>query len=77
MSIVVLMIQFQRSKKTDGLSYKSPLPAVADRVSCDGQGIYVLSDGEANGMSGSSAQDTMKPVLGSYGSGFTCPTSEG
>ena len=25
--------------------YKSPLPAVADRVSCDGQGVYSLSDG--------------------------------
>lgn len=25
--------------------YKSPLPAAADRVSCDGQGVYILSDG--------------------------------
>lgn len=65
------------SKKADGLSYESPLPPVADRVSCDGQGIYVLSDGEANGMSGSSAQDTMSTALGSKGSGFSCPTSGG
>ncbi|RZL15283.1 MAG: pilus assembly protein PilY, partial [Pedobacter sp.] len=26
--------------------YKSPLPAASDRVSCDGQGVYILSDGE-------------------------------
>ncbi|MDN5511401.1 PilC/PilY family type IV pilus protein [Acinetobacter sp.] len=26
--------------------YKSPLPALTDRVSCDGQGVYILSDGE-------------------------------
>ena len=26
--------------------YKSPLPASLDRVSCDGQGVYILSDGE-------------------------------
>lgn len=30
---------------TNRTTYKSPLPAVADRVSCDGQGVYLLSDG--------------------------------
>jgi type IV pilus assembly protein PilY1 len=30
------------SKKTDLLSYSSPLPAAVDRVSCDGQGVYGL-----------------------------------
>lgn len=66
------------SKKTDLLSYQSPLPAVADRVSCDGQGIYVLSDGEANSMPNSTTpRDIMRAALGSTGSSFTCPTSGG
>lgn len=61
-----------------GTNYISPLPAAADRVSCDGQGVYVLSDGEANGMdTSSSAPSVMTPALGSFGSGFTCPTSGG
>lgn len=61
-----------------GSNYISPLPPVADRVSCDGQGVYVLSDGEANGMdNSSSAPSVMQPALGSFGSSFTCPTSGG
>ncbi|RLZ10402.1 pilus assembly protein PilY [Acinetobacter sp. 2JN-4] len=32
-------------KNATKTAYKSPLPAAADRVSCDGQGIYILSDG--------------------------------
>ena len=64
------------SKKTDLLSYQSPLPAVADRVSCDGQGVYVLSDGEANSMpDATTPRDIMRAALGS--TGFTCPTSGG
>jgi len=61
-----------------GSNYISPLPAAADRVSCDGQGVYVLSDGEANGMdTSSSAPSVMQPALGSFGSGFSCPGSGG
>ncbi|MEG2559859.1 MAG: PilC/PilY family type IV pilus protein, partial [Acinetobacter sp.] len=58
------------------LSYQSPLPAAADRVSCDGQGVYVLSDGEANSMPNSTTpRDIMRVALSS--TGFTCPTSGG
>lgn len=53
-------------------AYKSPLPAVADRVSCDGQGVYILSDGAANSSSDSEAAAVMSKSLGSYGSGFSC-----
>ena len=52
--------------------YKSPLPAVADRVTCDGQGVYILSDGAANSSSDSEAAAVMSKSLGSYGSGFSC-----
>lgn len=61
----------------DGSKYKSPLPAVDKRVSCDGQGVYVLSDGEANGSSPSEASSIMTKALGSKGSSFSCPTSGG
>jgi type IV pilus assembly protein PilY1 len=56
----------------DGLKYKSPLPAVADRVSCDGQGVYILSDGAANGTSTTRATSIMKAALDTSGSGFNC-----
>ncbi|MFM6904661.1 MAG: pilus assembly protein PilY [Acinetobacter tjernbergiae] len=53
-------------------TYKSPLPAVADRVSCDGQGVYFLSDGAANSSSTSEATQVMSKALGSNGTGFSC-----
>ncbi|KXZ68457.1 VWA domain-containing protein [Acinetobacter venetianus] len=59
----------------DGLKYISPLPPVADRVSCDGQGVYVLSDGEANGSSNARAKSVMSAALDS--TSFTCPSSGG
>lgn len=53
--------------------YKSPLPAVADRVSCDGQGVYVLSDGAANSTSTSESAKIMSTALGStHGADFSC-----
>ncbi len=52
--------------------YKSPLPASADRVSCDGQGIYFLSDGAANSSSTSEATQVMSKALGNNGTGFSC-----
>ncbi|MEQ1104020.1 VWA domain-containing protein [Acinetobacter ursingii] len=53
--------------------YKSPLPEVADRVSCDGQGIYFLSDGEPNSSSTSAASAVMSKALGgTYGANFSC-----
>ncbi|QIC63125.1 pilus assembly protein PilY [Acinetobacter schindleri] len=49
---------------TDGIThYKSPLPAVAKRVSCDGQGVYILSDGKPNASSESAAETQMKNAL--------------
>ncbi len=65
------------STSKSGNNYISPLPAAADRVSCDGQGVYVLSDGVANGMNSTSALNIMKTTLGSFGSTFTCPTTDG
>lgn len=60
------------TKNSSRTAYNSPLPAVADRVSCDGQGVYFLSDGEPNSTTDSKAQIIMKTALGSYGAGFSC-----
>ena len=59
--------------------YKTPLPAVADRVSCDGQGVYFLSDGDANGSSTTEASAVMtKALTSTYSTGtnaFSCPSN--
>lgn len=60
-----------------GTNYISPLPAAADRVSCDGQGVYILSDGEANRSSTARSTAIMSAALGSSGTGFSCPSSGG
>ena len=61
------------TKKTDTNSYESPLPPVADRQSCDGQGVYVLSDGAANSTSETRASTLMSNALGAtYGNDFNC-----
>lgn len=58
--------------RTD-LNYNSPLPAVADRVSCDGQGVYILSDGAANSTDEDRSKTVMSAALGSTdGNGFSC-----
>ncbi|MFV5426706.1 pilus assembly protein PilY [Acinetobacter towneri] len=55
--------------------YASPLPAESDRQSCDGQGVYILSDGEANGSSLSEASSVMKAALtDSFNTDFDCDT---
>jgi len=41
-------------------------------VSCDGQGIYFLSDGAANSSSTSEATQVMSKALGNNGTGFSC-----
>ncbi|WP_213065129.1 PilC/PilY family type IV pilus protein [Acinetobacter indicus] len=47
---------------TEGIThYKSPLPT--NKVSCDGQGIYLLSDGKPNASSESNAETQMKNAL--------------
>ncbi|WP_407651550.1 pilus assembly protein [Acinetobacter sedimenti] len=53
-------------------NYISPLPAVADRVSCDGQGVYFLSDGVPNSSSNSKSTSLMKAALGTLGANFNC-----
>ncbi len=61
----------------DGNKYISPLQPAASRVSCDGQGIYVLSDGEANGSSASQSTSIMSAALETSTSNFTCPSTGG
>lgn len=39
-------VDSSKDPATNYTTYKSPLPAPNDRVSCDGQGIYILSDGD-------------------------------
>lgn len=61
------------SKNTDQSQYNSPLPAVADRQSCDGQGIYFLSDGEPNKTTDTRSASVMSNALGStLGVDFNC-----
>ena len=60
------------TKDTDLTYYSSPLPAEKERQSCDGQGIYLLSDGAANSTSETRAKSVMSEALGTFGSGFSC-----
>ncbi|MFA3147006.1 VWA domain-containing protein [Acinetobacter baumannii] len=61
------------SKNTDQSQYNSPLPAVANRQSCDGQGIYFLSDGEPNKTTDTRSASIMSTALGStFGADFNC-----
>ena len=58
---------------TDGVThYKSPLPT--NKVSCDGQGIYLLSDGKPNASSESAAETQMKNALANPLGQRTAPT---
>ncbi|WP_410210797.1 pilus assembly protein PilY [Aquirhabdus sp.] len=59
------------SKNSAGTAYVSPLPAVANRASCDGQGIYFLTDGEPNGPAYDQSL-VMKAALGTSASTFSC-----
>ncbi|MDE2420530.1 MAG: hypothetical protein KGO49_05040 [Gammaproteobacteria bacterium] len=57
---------------TPTTNYLSPLPN--NNISCNGQGVYVLSDGQPNADGVPNAQALMQSALGSKGSAFTCPT---
>ncbi|KXZ68645.1 hypothetical protein AVENLUH5627_01752 [Acinetobacter venetianus] len=59
------------SKNANQTAYASPLPT--KKVSCDGNGIYFLSDGEANSSSTDRAQSLMRTALND--NSFTCPTN--
>lgn len=61
------------SKKSDLVTYDSPLPAVADRVSCDGQGVYILSDGQPTDKTDSTLSSIMNATLNT--TSFSCSTS--
>lgn len=61
------------SKKTDLVTYASPLPAAADRVSCDGQGVYILSDGQPTDKTDSTLNSVMNASLNS--TTFNCSAS--
>lgn len=65
-------IVMDRTAADIDVAYKSPLPDTADRVSCDGQGVYFLSDGAANSSSTAEATQVMSKALGSSGAGFSC-----
>lgn len=53
-------------------SYISPLPSLANKASCDGQGVYILSDGAANSSDDNRAASMMQQSLGTNGSLFSC-----
>lgn len=60
------------SKILDKTKYKSPLPE--NKVTCDGQGVYVLSDGDPNNTSDARSQSLMSRALGyAKDSDFKCP----
>lgn len=65
-------ILVDRTASDANARYKSPLPTVANRASCDGQGIYFLSDGQPNSSSDSRALSVMQKALDSKGSLFQC-----
>src|SRR5690606_29618388 len=50
--------------------YKSPLPPIDDRKSCDGQGVYILSDGVPSDKTNSSIENVMSAALA--GENFSC-----
>lgn len=55
--------------------YKSPLPPVNKRQSCDGQGVYILSDGVPSNKTDSNLESLMSSALG--GESFSCSESGG
>lgn len=63
------------TKNDDQTAYISPLPEEKKRQSCDGQGVYILSDGAANGTGskGENSVPLIKRALGAeLGKDFSC-----
>lgn len=58
--------------KESTVKYLSPLPVEKDRQSCDGQGVYVLSDGAANSTDETRSSALMTTALDTKGVGFNC-----
>ena len=66
-------IVISRTSTNANAQYKTPLPDVGDRQSCDGQGVYVLSDGEANSSGTGAAKSVMQAALtDAYSTNFEC-----
>ncbi|MCU4322859.1 pilus assembly protein PilY [Acinetobacter schindleri] len=63
-------VESTKDRDTNYNTYKSPLPAVADRQSCDGQGVYILSDGIPSDKDDSSIESVMSSALA--GESFSC-----
>ncbi|MCO8090437.1 pilus assembly protein [Acinetobacter pseudolwoffii] len=53
-------------------TYISPLPEKIKRQTCDGQGVFVLSDGAANSTDETRSSAMMSTALGSLGQNFSC-----
>ncbi|AXI01521.1 pilus assembly protein [Aquirhabdus parva] len=73
-------VPYSVSSAKSGNNYISPLPASTARASCDGQGIYILSDGVPNNSSSDEAAAVMNPALTSTYSDSTanlCPSTGG
>lgn len=60
------------TKNDSRTAYESPLPPEKDRQSCDGQGVYILSDGAANNTTETKASTVMAAALGINRSDFSC-----
>lgn len=69
--------------ETDSIEhYKSPLPPLDKRVTCDGQGVYLLSDGVPNNSSDAAAETQMinalsSPVVNPSKTNFSCDVDTG
>ncbi|MCL6239714.1 PilC/PilY family type IV pilus protein [Acinetobacter sp. ANC 5033] len=62
------------TKKEDKITYKSPLPEVEKRQSCDGQGVYILSDGIPSDKDNNKIESVMGAALNDS---FKCDESGG
>lgn len=65
-------IVIDRAAENVNASYKSPLPDANKSASCDGQGVYFLSDGQPNSSSDERAAALMQQALNDKGSLFSC-----
>lgn len=67
--------QSTKNPETNYTLYRSPLPAVNDRQSCDGQGVYILSDGVPTPKTDSTLESVMNAALNS--TSFNCSAAGG
>ena len=65
------------SSTKDGDKYKAPFQTGVEAATCDGQGVYVLTDGIPNGSSTTRASDVMKFALDGSELGTSTPALTG